>query len=265
MRATEARTVVTSSGRRQRRSITSASTPSAASVSAAARASCTPFITETIVRSLPGRTTLAWPSGSSSDPSPASSFSEYSRLCSMKSTGLSSRIELLSSALASCGNAGQTIFRPATPANQVAGICECIAPKRPPAPTAHRTTSGTECCSPETYQYLAAWLTSESIGSAMKSPNMISITGRSPVMAAPNAAPPSASSEIGVSKTRSSPNRSRSPGVALKTPPGGGDVLAEEDHLLVALELLGQGVANRGAELEAHAAYSVARSAAGSG
>jgi hypothetical protein len=35
------------------------------------------------------------------------------------------------------------------------------------------------------YQYFAAWLTSESIGSAMKSPNMISTTGRRPVTAAP--------------------------------------------------------------------------------
>ena len=35
------------------------------------------------------------------------------------------------------------------------------------------------------YQNFAAWLTSESIGSAMKSPNMISKTGRRPVTAAP--------------------------------------------------------------------------------
>ncbi len=46
------------------------------------------------------------------------------------------------------------------------------------------------------------------MASGMKSPNMISITGRSPVTAAPNAAPASASSEIGVSNTRCSPKRS---------------------------------------------------------
>jgi len=69
------------------------------------------------------------------------------------------------------------------------------------------------------YQYLAAWFTRLSIASAMKSPNMISMTGRSPVTALPKAAPASASSEIGVSKTRSSPNSSARPGVALKTPP----------------------------------------------
>jgi hypothetical protein len=53
----------------------------------------------------------------------------------------------------------------------------------------------------------------------MKSPNMISMTGRSPVTAAPNAAPAIASSEIGVSNTRSWPCFSCSPGVVMNTPP----------------------------------------------
>ena len=44
--------------------------------------------------------------------------------------------------------------------------------------------------------------------SGRKSPNMISITGRMPLTAVPKAAPVSASSEIGVSKTRSTPMRS---------------------------------------------------------
>src|SRR3954454_14001335 len=49
--------------------------------------------------------------------------------------------------------------------------------------------------------------------------------------------------------------------------PGQRDVLAEEDHALVALELLGERVADRVAELQAlaHAANSVARSSRGSG
>ena len=64
-------------------------------------------------------------------------------------------------------------------------VWEWIAPKRPPPPTAERTTSGTLPCSLEMYQNLAAWLTRLSIGSAMKSPNMISKTGRIPVTAAP--------------------------------------------------------------------------------
>src|SRR5438067_950367 len=48
---------------------------------------------------------------------------------------------------------------------------------------------------------------------------MISITGRRPHTALPNAAPASASSEIGVSNTRSGPKRSASPGVVANTPP----------------------------------------------
>ena len=54
---------------------------------------------------------------------------------------------------------------------------------------------------------------------AKKSENMISAIGRSPVMAAPIAAPRIACSEIGVSITRRGPNRSSSPAVVLNTPP----------------------------------------------
>ena len=50
-----------------------------------------------------------------------------------------------------------------------------------------------------------AWFTRLSITSGRKSPNMISITGRRPHTALPNAAPASASSEIGVSNTRLGP------------------------------------------------------------
>ena len=112
-----------------------------------------------------------------------------------------------------------TIFSPGTPMNQDAGIWEWIAPNRPPAPTTERITSGTLICSPLRNQYLLDWLTRLSIASVRKSPNMISITGRSPEIAAPNAAPVSASSEIGVSKTRSRPYFSYSPGVTANTPP----------------------------------------------
>jgi hypothetical protein len=55
------------------------------------------------------------------------------------------------------------------------------------------------------YQYLADWFTTLSIARKRKSPNMISSTGRSPLIAAPKAAPAIASSEIGVSNTRFSP------------------------------------------------------------
>ncbi len=49
----------------------------------------------------------------------------------------------------------------------------------------------------------------------MKSMNMISSTGRSPDWAAPIATPQMAASEIGVLITRSVPNSSASPAVAV--------------------------------------------------
>ncbi len=54
---------------------------------------------------------------------------------------------------------------------------------------------------------------------AKKSLNISSAIGRSPFIAAPIAAPMIACSLIGVSRTRSGPNRSSSPSVVLKTPP----------------------------------------------
>ncbi len=79
---------------------------------------------------------------------------------------------------------------------------------------------------------------------------MISTTGRRPVTAAPKAAPVSASSEIGVSNTRSGPCFSSRPRVTANTPPGDGDVLAEEDTRSSALQLLVERVADRGPEVD---------------
>ena len=53
----------------------------------------------------------------------------------------------------------------------------------------------------------------------MKSMNMISSTGRSPDWAAPIATPQIAPSLIGVLRTRSRPNSSASPAVAVYGPP----------------------------------------------
>src|SRR5664279_3903149 len=53
----------------------------------------------------------------------------------------------------------------------------------------------------------------------MKSPNMMSTTGRSPVMAAPTASPVKPASEIGVSSTRSLPNSSKRPARTLNGVP----------------------------------------------
>ena len=65
----------------------------------------------------------------------------------------------------------------------------------------------------------AAALTSWSSASVMKSMNMISSTGRSPDWAAPTATPVIAASLIGVLSTRSVPNSSASPAVAVYGPP----------------------------------------------
>src|SRR6476619_666304 len=80
-------------------------------------------------------------------------------------------------------------------------------------------TRGTLTCSCVRNQYFVDWFTRLSIASARKSPNMISMTGRSPVTADPNAAPARANSEMGVSKTRSGPYLSYRPVVVAKTPP----------------------------------------------
>ena len=64
----------------------------------------------------------------------------------------------------------------------------------------------------------AAWLTIWSNASSEKLIVMSSTTGRSPVMAAPTPMPTIVFSEIGVSRTRFSPNSSSSPAVTLKAP-----------------------------------------------
>ena len=64
---------------------------------------------------------------------------------------------------------------------------------------------------------LAAQVTMASNGQLTKSANWSSTIGRSPIQAAPTAAPTKPSSAIGVSITRSGPNSSNSP---LETPNG---------------------------------------------
>ena len=132
--------------------------------------------------------------------------------------------------------------------NHDTGICEWIAPKRPPAPTTERMTSGTLTCSCVRNQYFVDWLTRLSIASVRKSPNMISITGRRPVTADPNAAPARASSEMGVSKTRSGAVLVVEARRRREHAAGDGDVLAEQDHALVRGELLVERIADRGAK-----------------
>ena len=172
---------------------------------------------ETIVTSPPSRRTAASPSAAGAPFTSPSTV--YRRLCSRKITGLSSSIAARRSPFASAGVEGATILIPGMPVSQETGICEWMAPKRPPAPTTERIVTGTLTSSWVRNQYFDIWFTSPSMTSVRKSPNMISITGRSPLTAEPNAAPARASSEIGVSKTRSSPYFSYRPGVTANTPP----------------------------------------------
>ncbi len=79
----------------------------------------------------------------------------------------------------------------------------------------------------------------------MKSENMISAIGFRPVIAAPMAAPRMACSEIGVSRTRSGPNCSVEPTVALKHAARLGDVLAEEHDVVVARHFLRDAAGDR--------------------
>ena len=134
--------------------------------------------------------------------------------------------------------------------NQDAGICEWIAPKRPPAPTTERITSGTLTCSPVRNQYLLDWLTRLSIASVRKSPNMISITGRSPEIAAPNAAPVERELRDRRVEDALAP-------VLLVQPGGHGEdatrerhVLAEEDDAVIRGQLLVERLAKGGAEVD---------------
>ena len=103
--------------------------------------------------------------------------------------------------------------------SQLSRLCECCAAPRWPAPPCVRSTSGTVSWPPDMKCALAAALTSWSSASVMKSMNMISSTGRSPDCAAPIATPVIAASLIGVLITRSAPNSSARPAVAVYGPP----------------------------------------------
>ena len=80
-----------------------------------------------------------------------------------------------------------------------------------------RITSGIAW--PERQCVFAATVTITSNAQVTKSANWSSTTGRSPIHAAPIAAPTKPSSAIGVSSTRAAPNSSRSPVVTPNAPP----------------------------------------------
>ena len=74
---------------------------------------------------------------------------------------------------------------------------------------------------------------------AKKSENISSPIGRRPVIAAPITAPTIACSLMGVSRTRSAPNRAKSPSVVLNTPPAAPTSSPMNTTDRVALHLLG--------------------------
>src|SRR3954449_1647711 len=119
----------------------------------------------------------------------------------------------------SSGVEANTTLRPGMCTNHASSCCACCAPGDHPAPPCVRKTTGTVSCPPDMYRIFAAWLTTCSAASVMKSSYMISATGRIPCIAAPIAAPASAISEIGVLRTRSLPNSSSRPCVTPIEPP----------------------------------------------
>ena len=91
----------------------------------------------------------------------------------------------------------------------------------------------------------AAWLTIWSIASSEKLIVISSTTGRSPAIAAPTPIPTIVFSEIGVSRTRFSPNSSSSPAVTLKAPWKTPMSSPMRKTRLVALHLLAQRLVER--------------------
>jgi hypothetical protein len=134
-------------------------------------------------------------------------------------TGSSSRTAAAISPTTSTGVDGATTFRPGIIIAQFSMLWECCAPNRRPPPFAVLITSGSVTWPPVMYRVLAIWFAMMSQQVAKKSENINSATGRSPVIAVPITAPVITSSEIGVSRTRLSPNSSSRPGVVLNTPP----------------------------------------------
>ena len=76
--------------------------------------------------------------------------------------------------------------------------------------------------------------------SPMKSPNMMSITGRMPVIAAPTAMPVKPASEIGVSSTRLGAELFHQAGEHFERMARFGDIFAQNKDARVAAHLFGQ-------------------------
>ncbi len=149
VRRTDSHTTASSSGRSDRRSTTSASIPSAARTSAASSATRMGLEKLTTVTSRPGRRTTPWPRGTRYSPSGTSPVQAYISSASRKITGLSSRIALLRSPLASYGVDGAATFNPGTWAKKLCSACECWAARYSAGPLGPRNTMGTGIWPPD--------------------------------------------------------------------------------------------------------------------
>mmetsp|Transcript_4739 Transcript_4739/g.6508 ORF Transcript_4739/g.6508 Transcript_4739/m.6508 type:complete len:240 (-) Transcript_4739:445-1164(-) len=144
---TDSMIVLRSRGRSVLRLMTSTLMPSSSSV--LATSSDTPTIREkvTMVTSLPSRSTLACPMGTTKSRSLAASLSgkavPYNISFSSTTTRFSSRIAAFISPRASSLDQGATTFRPGTELYQAAKHCECWAATPEAAPLGPRNTMGT--------------------------------------------------------------------------------------------------------------------------
>src|SRR5690606_12664457 len=93
--------------------------------------------------------------------------------------------------------------------------------------------SGTAVWPPDMKRSLAAWLVIMSIATVIKFISMISAMGRIPAIDAPIAAPMIACSEIGVERTRRSPNLVDNPLLAPLTPPSSGSATSSPNSSTV--------------------------------
>ena len=108
------------------------------------------------------------------------------------------------------------MVRPGACMNRDSTVLECSSAAPLEAPDAFRITSGSRYFGPCIYLHLETrWKISVNAG-IVKSEYISSATGRSPVSAAPMAAPMMAVSTIGVFRTRSGPNSSSRPRVSPK-------------------------------------------------
>ena len=117
------------------------------------------------------------------------------------------------------------------PTNQPSGEPAWNGPPRTPPPVGQRIVIGIAW--PERQCVFAATVTIGSKAQVMKSANCSSTTGRSPIQAAPIAAPTKPSSAIGVSITRSVAELLEQPRRDAEGAAEVADVLAEEEDALV--------------------------------